>query len=193
MNIDELKQTALKDKIPIMSDEVIAFILSFLKNNSQIKEVLEIGSAYGYSALCFSEVKHIHIDTLEIDKKRYLKALGNIELMNKKDAIDIYFQDALSFKTHKIYDLIIVDGAKSQYQHFFEYYQDNTHRGSFFIFDNLNFHGMVKDPSLTHNRHTKGLIKRLQQFNNYLLNIKNYNVQIYKELGDGLAILERII
>ena len=52
--IEEIKKSALNNKVPIMKDEGIKFLISFIKEN-KIRDILEIGTAVGYSAICFTE------------------------------------------------------------------------------------------------------------------------------------------
>ena len=88
--INIIKQKALEDKVPIIMDdtlEVIAKILSELKPN----KILEIGTAVGYSAICFSEYlqENGRIDTIERDSERVKEARRNIKKAEIADKINI--------------------------------------------------------------------------------------------------------
>ena len=65
---DSIKQKALENHIPILMDDTLEVIAKILKQNNP-KSILEIGTAVGYSAICFSEflTEGGKIDTIERD------------------------------------------------------------------------------------------------------------------------------
>ncbi|HHX78399.1 MAG TPA: SAM-dependent methyltransferase, partial [Acholeplasmataceae bacterium] len=103
----KIKENALKNNIPIIQDEALAFIIDKIKINN-IKTILEIGTAVGYSAISFA-VNDILIDTIERENDLYEKAIDNIAIMNLEDKINIIYADALKYETDKKYDLIFID------------------------------------------------------------------------------------
>ena len=85
--IDQIKEYAKVNDVPIMSDSGIKYLTSFIKE-SNIKSILEIGTAIGYSAImmcCVSD--DITVTTIERDEKRYLEAIKNIKKMDMEDRI----------------------------------------------------------------------------------------------------------
>ena len=152
--IQLIEEYAKKNNIPIMLKDGIEFLTKYIEENN-IETILEIGSAIGYSAIKMALVnKNIKVTTIERDKERYEEAKKNITNMNLDSQIEIYNEDALEFKTEKKYDLIFIDAAKSQYIKFFEKYKKNLNKTGTIISDNLEFHGLVKNPDLTNNRNT---------------------------------------
>ena len=153
--ISEIKDYAKENNVPIMQDEGIDFICNYIKENN-IKSVLEIGSAIGYSAIRFASInKDIKVTTIEKDNIRYKLAVSNINDIGLNDQIIIYNDDALSIDISDKYDLIFIDAAKSQYIKFFEKYKNNLNNSGVIVSDNLSFHGMVEHPELTNNRNTR--------------------------------------
>ena len=78
VELEKIKKKALEDKVPIIMDdtlEAVAKILSEIKPN----KILEIGTAVGYSAICFSEYlqENGKIDTIERDTERVKEAREN--------------------------------------------------------------------------------------------------------------------
>ena len=69
--LEKIKQKALDDHIPIIMDDTLAVIEKYLNENKPEK-ILEIGTAVGYSAICFTEVlsENGTIDTIERDTER---------------------------------------------------------------------------------------------------------------------------
>ena len=109
MLIKEIKKYAITNKIPIMQDEGMDFLTTFIIKH-QIKNVLEIGSAIGYSAIMMSLCNpNLKVTTIEKDEVRYLEAVKNIKKLDLEDRITLIFNDALKTKIEGKYDLIFMD------------------------------------------------------------------------------------
>ena len=81
-DIKIIKQYALENKVPIMVDDSIDFIISKI-NQKRIKKVLEIGTAIGYSAIMMAlSSPNVTVTSIEKDKDRYLEAVKNIKKFN---------------------------------------------------------------------------------------------------------------
>ena len=183
-----LKEEAIKNNIPIITDEVLEFISNYIKENN-VKTILEIGSATGYSSICFAFL-NTQVTTIERDTIRYNKAIENIKKYNLESSITIKNVDALDYRDNNKYDLIFIDGAKSKYIDFFEIYKNNLVDNGVIITDNLSFHGMVEDISLTNNKRTKSLIKKIRKYIEFLENNKEFNTTFYK-IGDGMSVSKK--
>ena len=187
VRIKELEEYAKTNNIPIMQKDGIDFLTQYIKENN-IKNILEIGSAIGYSAIKMALVgSDIKITTIERDKERYDIAVKNIEKFNMKDRINIILGDALEIDLNNKYDLIFIDAAKSQYIKFFKKFDKNLKPGGVIVSDNLSFHGLVEDDTKTTNRNTKQLVRKIRKYIEYLKQNTNYKTTFYK-LGDGIAI-----
>ena len=190
MNITNLKNKARKNNIPIIQDGGIAFIKKYITDNN-IKTILEIGSAVGYSAISFALLdKDIKVHTLERDVERYNEAIKNINEFNLNNQIIIKNVDALEYELDDTFDLIFIDAAKSQYIKFFEKYKHNLTTNGVIITDNLSFHGMVDDLSLTHNRNTKQLVGKIRNYIEFLKNNEEFDTVFYKD-GDGISVSKK--
>ena len=107
--IDQIKEYANKNNVPIMSDSGIRFLTNYIKDNN-IKDILEIGTAIGYSAIMMAITSDdIHITTIERDEKRYLEAIKNVKKMNLEDRIHLVYKDAFDVKLSDKFDLIFID------------------------------------------------------------------------------------
>ncbi len=190
VRILEIKEYAKKHNVPIMQDAGIEFICQYIKDNN-VKKVLEIGSAIGYSALKFASVADdIYITTIERDDNRYEEAVSNISSMNMSSRINIYHADALDIDITDQYDLIFIDAAKSQYIKFFEKYKSNLTSNGVIISDNLAFHGLVEHPELTNNRNTKQLVKKIQKYIDFLKDNQEFDTVFYN-IGDGVSVSKK--
>ena len=189
-DLSSLKDYASQNSVPIMFDEGIEFIVNYIKEND-VRFILEIGTAIGYSAIKFAQINpEIRIFTIEYDIERYQKAVENITKLNLDDQITVFLGDALKFDFTEKFDLIFIDGAKSQYINFFEKYKNNLSENGVFISDNLFFHGMVEDINLTQNYSTIKLIRKLKRYIDFLKANTEFQTEFY-QLGDGVAVSRR--
>lgn len=188
--ISKIKKFAKINSVPIMKDEGIDFICEYIVKNN-VKSILEIGTGIGYSSIRFARAKDdVFVSTIEFDIERYHEAVKNVVDNNLMDRILVYLGDAASFTFDRKFDLIFIDGPKAQYQKFFEHFQDNLSEKGVFISDNLSFHGMVDDLSLTHNYSTIKLVKKIRKYIDFLKTNKNFETE-FLSLGDGIAITKR--
>ena len=187
VRIEDIEEYAKTNNIPIMQKDGIEFLTNYIKENC-IKNILEIGSAIGYSAIKMALVDdNIKVTTIERDKERYDIALKNIESFKLNDRINIIFDDAFNVELTDKYDLIFIDAAKAQYIKFFEKFDKNLKLNGVVVSDNLSFHGLVEDETRTSNRNTKQLVRKIKKYIDFLKNNENYITTIYS-IGDGIAI-----
>ena len=188
--LNKLKDYATENSVPIMFDEGIEFIVNYIKEND-VSFILEIGTAIGYSAIKFAQINpEIRIFTIEYDIERYQKAVKNVNKFNLGDQITVFLGDALKFNFTEKFDLIFIDGAKSQYVNFFEKYKNNLKKDGVFISDNLFFHGMVENPELTKNYSTIKLLRKLKRYIDFLKANTKFQTTFY-QIGDGVAVSRR--
>lgn len=185
----EMERYAKENHVPIMKEDGIQFVQEILQKYSYVQHILEIGTAIGYSAICMANVRwDIVVDTFEIDPERFQVAKENIARCHLEERIHPYLMDAILFFPKKRYDLIFVDGPKAQYQRYVEHFLPWMVKGSIFIFDNLNFHGFVDDPSKTKNRSTIQMMRKLHTFRERLLHDPRFDTIFMDHIGDGIAV-----
>lgn len=188
--IREIKKYAIDNKVPIMVDDGIDFLTTFIIKN-QINSVLEIGTAIGYSAIMMALANpNLKITTIERDRDRYLEAIKNIKKLELEDRITLIFNDALEVNIEDKFDLVFIDAAKGQNIKFFEKFSNNLNDEGFIITDNMNFHGLVEKEEEIQSRNLRGLIRKIKEYKDYLLNLTDYHVEFFT-VGDGIAVAER--
>lgn len=188
--ISEIKEYAKEHAVPIMMDDSIDFICKYIEEHN-VQSVLELGTAIGYSAMRFAKLRDdIFVSTIEIDIERYQQAVRNIHDNNLMDRITVFLGNALSYTFKEKFDLIFIDAAKSQYINYFEKFKNNLTENGVIISDNLFFHGMVKDISLTHNYSTIKLIRKLRKYIDFLKTNQEFET-IFYSLGDGISVSRR--
>lgn len=191
VRILELEEYAKKNNIPIMMKDGIEFLLNYIKENN-VKNILEIGSAIGYSAIrmCLID-KNIKVTTIERDINRYNEAIKNINEFNLNNQIKIINDDAFNVELSDKYDLIFIDAAKSQYIKFFEKFKLNLNENGVIVSDNLDFHGLVKkDINEIESRNVRGLVRKLNNYIDFLSNNQEFNTKFYS-IGDGISISKK--
>ncbi len=186
--IMEMEEYAKEYNVPIIEKESIAFIMKFIKAND-IKDILEIGSAIGYSAILMASVKDdVKITTIERDNTRYMECLKNVKKCEMQDKINVVCQDALEVNLSGVaYDLIFIDAAKGQYTKFFEKYKYFLKPGGVIISDNLKFHGHVGNRNNIASRNLKQLVGKIENYIDFLKNNEEFETKFY-DVGDGLSV-----
>ena len=189
--IVRIKDYAKKENIPIMNDEGIEFLTSFIEKKGA-KDILEIGTAIGYSAIMMALVNSsIHVTTIERDEARYLEALKNIKALDLENRITLIYNDALNVELEGDYDIIFIDAAKGKNQDFFNHFEKNLREDGFIITDNMGFHGYVEmNEEEIPSKNIKGIVKKIKDYIYFLENHMQYKTTIYK-IGDGIAVTER--
>lgn len=189
--IEEIKQYAVIEDVPIMQDDTMDFVTDYIQKKD-IKKILEIGTAIGYSAImmCLSS-PYVSVVTIERDENRYKEALKNIKKFGLENRITLIFNDALEVKFKEKFDLIVIDAAKSKNLEFFKAFENNLEVNGTIITDNLSFHGYVeKDLKDIKSRNIRGLVRKIRTYIDFLENNIKYKTKFY-DLGDGISVTER--
>lgn len=187
--IENLRDYGTKNNVPIMSVDSIDTIKKIVEENN-IKSILEIGTAIGYSTLCFAECSSVNkITSIERDINRYNIAVSSVK-ESGLDYIELICDDALNTKIDGKYDLLIIDAAKSQNMRFFNKYKENLNDNGIIIVDNLSFHGFVGNSNTIKSRNLRQMVRKIEKFIDFLDNNDEYDVK-YIEVGDKLGICKK--
>lgn len=188
--MEELEKYAKENKIPIMQKDGILYLTNYIKENN-IKNILEIGSAIGYSAIMMARLdKNIKVTTIEKDKDRYNIAVDNINKYHLNDQINIIYGDATEINTTDTFDLIFIDASKGKNTFFFNKFKDNLNKNGTIITDNLSFHGLVEDESLIKTKNQRGIVRKIKDYIAFLDDHKEF-ITMYIPVGDTIAISKR--
>ena len=188
-HILEMEKYAIDNNIPIIEKKSIAFIMRYIKNHN-VLNILEIGSAIGYSAILMaSSSKDVMVTTIERDEARYMECLKNVKKCGMEKKINVVYQDALELNLSEElrYDLIFIDAAKGQYTKFFEKYKNYLNPGGVIITDNIHFHGYVGESDKLDKGNLKSLVEKIESYVDFLKNNEEYDT-VFKDIGDGLSI-----
>ncbi len=186
-NIKLMEDYAKQYNIPIMLPDGIEFLLEYIKKNN-IKNILEIGTAIGYSAIRMCLINNdVKVTTIERDENRYKEAVKNIKNFKLEDRINLIYKDAFDVYLDDKYDLIFIDAAKSQYIKFFEKFKLNLNKNGVIVSDNLNFHGLTHTDKEIKSRNVRGIVRKLNNYIDFLNNNNEFTTEFY-DIGDGISI-----
>lgn len=187
--LNDIKNYAKKNNVPIMMDDGIEFIVDYIKKNNS-KTILEIGTAIGYSAIKMCVNVDIHVTTIERDVDRYNEAIKNINDNNLQNQITVICSDAFDVELDGKFDLIFIDAAKSQYIKFFEKFKFNLNENGTIISDNLNFHGYTHQKERIESRNLRQLVGKINKYIEFLKDNKEFSTE-FIEIGDGIGVTRR--
>ena len=189
MNKDfkQIEKYAEEHNVPIMQKSGINFLTKYISENN-VKNILEIGSAIGYSAIKMALVNDkVKVTTIEKDDERYLMALKNIKEFDLEKRITLISGDALNVELEDKFDLIFIDAAKGQYIKFFEKYSKNLKKNGVIISDNLDFHGLVEQEERIASKNLRQLVNKIRNYIEFLKTNTEFTTKFYK-IGDGISI-----
>lgn len=186
--ISDMERFAKKENVPIMQKESLDYLISFIKKHD-IKSVLEVGTAIGYSTILIKEAVN-NITSIERDEERYNIAVKNVELSNLNN-ITLIKGDALDITITDKFDLIFIDAAKGKNKEFLDKFKSNLNENGYIIIDNMDFHGLVGKSMTIEKRRLRSLVKKIENFIKYMEEQTEFKVTKIDK-GDGLYLLERI-
>ena len=188
-----IKQKAIDEKIPIIMDDTLNTISQIL-HDKKVTRILEIGTAVGYSAICFSEFLEQDgiIDTIERDEERANEAIENFKKMKLEKKINLYIGDAVDIlpQLNKKYDVVFIDAAKGKYPFFLKEAERMLKTNGIILADNILYKGYVMSDYNKHKQRTA--VRNLREYIKEVQEDKRFDTKIL-EVGDGLAISRKIV
>lgn len=187
--LEEIKKKALDEHVPIIMDDTLEVVIKIIKEKNPEK-ILEIGTAVGYSAICFINncSKNAKIDTIEKDEEKIKEANKNIVDMNLENRINIIEGDAVNILPKlkdNSYDMIFIDAAKGKYPIFLEHSIRLAKNNAIILADNILYKGYVLSNYNKHKQRTA--VNHLREYIEKSKNNSNLDTEILS-VGDGLAI-----
>ena len=190
--LQKIKENALERHIPILMDDTLEVIDEILTKKKPEK-ILEIGTAVGYSAICFSEylAENGRIDTIEREHDKVEEAKDNIKKVGVEEKIRIYEGDAVNIlpTLNEQYDIVFIDAAKGKYPFFLEQALRMLKDEGIILADNILYKGYVMSDYNKHKQRTA--VTHLRQYIKEITENPNLETTIL-EVGDGLAISKKI-
>ena len=192
--IQDIKNESLDENVPIITDEVLNYMI-FTARNIKARNILEIGTATGYSGLFLAQIANENsgfLTTMEIDEIRYGKAVENFKKLGLFEKNKMIFGDALEeipkLDKNVKYDFIFIDASKGQYLNFFEMSYELLNENGIIFIDNLMFRGLVATYKEEIPKRYKTIVKRLKEFIEKLNEEYNF---VLLPFGDGVGIVKK--
>ena len=188
MDIKTIKEKALNEHIPIIMDDTLEVIEKILLEEKP-KRILELGTATGYSSICFSNILNndVYIDTIELDENRANEAIENIKSLGLEKNINVIKGNAVDVlpTLDGKYDIFFIDAAKGKYPIFLKEALRLSEKGSIILADNILYKGYVMSDYNKHKQRTA--VRNLREYIKETTEDERLQTEIL-EVGDGLAI-----
>lgn len=188
--LEELEQTALRDRVPVIRREMQSFIKTFLAMN-QPGRILEVGTAIGFSTLLMCEYgrEDLQIVTIENYDKRIPIARENFRRAGREDQITLLEGDAgeLLKTLEGPFDMIFMDAAKGQYIHWLPDIRRLMAKGSVLISDNVLQEGDIIESHYLVEHRKRTIYKRMREYLYELKHDPSFVTSILP-LGDGVTV-----
>lgn len=186
------RETYQKILVPrMLSGHFQGRLLSMLSKLCRPKNILEIGTYTGYSALCLAEGMHVdgELDTIDINEELYDFQRKYFDRSNFGHQIFQHVGNALEIipTLDKMYDMIFIDADKENYPQYFHATIDKLNPGGIILSDNVLWSGKVIEDLNPDDQETKALIKY-----NKLLKEDHRIETLMLPIRDGLTICRKI-
>lgn len=183
----EMEDFAHENNVPIVTKEVAEY-LKFIVKTHKVKNILEVGTAIGYSGILMAKEivgQDGKLYTIEIDEERYNQAQENIKKSGLNNIISIK-GDAVEEikKIEENFDFVFIDASKGHYMDFFEDSIKLLNKNGIIFIDNIMFRGYLYKE---YPKRFKTIVKRLDSFIDSLYNREEIDF-VLLPFGDGVGL-----
>lgn len=191
--LDEIEKNALEEQVPIIRKPMQS-LLKFLLALTRPRNILEVGTAIGFSALLMDEYspEGCHITTIEKYEKRISAARENFRRAGAGDRITLLEGDAADLlkELDGSYDFIFMDAAKGQYLNFLPDILRLLSPGGILISDNVLQDGDIIESRFAVTRRNRTIHARMRD---YLYELKHHSglETVVLPVGDGVTLSTR--
>lgn len=186
----EMEDFAHENNVPIVTKEVAEY-LKFIVKTHKVKNILEVGTAIGYSGILMAKEivgQDGKLYTIEIDGERYNQAQENIKKSGLNNIISIK-GDAVEEikKIEENFDFVFIDASKGHYMDFFEDSIKLLNKNGIIFIDNIMFRGYLYKE---YPKRFKTIVKRLDSFIDSLYNREDGDF-VLLPFGDGVGLFHK--
>lgn len=214
--LEEIYSSAVKREVPVIREDTRDY-LRLLLNQTKPGNILEIGTAVGYSALFMAEVLDDiqeghgtdcpiedlswHIDTIELDDERADEAEKHFRDFGRQDRIRLMRGDAAAVLNSMVknlegtehsfktdkYDFVFIDAAKAQYMNYLKHVMKLVSAGAVIVTDNVLESGLVLESHFLVEKRDRTIHDKLREYLYTLKNDERLETAILS-IGDGVAV-----
>lgn len=183
----EMEDFAHENNVPIVTKEVAEY-LKFIVKTHKVKNILEVGTAIGYSGILMAKEiigQDGKLYTIEIDEERYNQAQENIKKSGLSNIVSIK-GDAVEEikKIEENFDFVFIDASKGHYMDFFEDSIKLLNKNGIIFIDNIMFRGYLYKE---YPKRFKTIVKRLDSFIDSLYKREDGDF-VLLPFGDGVGL-----
>ena len=192
--LDEIEKYAAETQVPVIRKSMQS-LLKFLLTLSKPKNILEVGTAIGFSALLMSEYgpQDCRITTIEKYEKRIPLAKENFRRAGVEDKVVLLEGDAADILKELTgsYDMIFMDAAKGQYIHFLPDILRLLSPGGLLVSDNVLQDGDIIQSRFAVARRNRTIHARMRD---YLYELKHHPLleTVILPVGDGVTLSTKV-
>ncbi|HFI0306122.1 O-methyltransferase [Streptococcus suis] len=191
--LKELEVFAQKENIPIIPHETVAFFRLLLQT-LQPQNILEIGTAIGFSALLMAENSpNAQITTIDRNEEMIGLAKENFAKYDSRKQISLLEGEAMELLptlADDQYDFVFMDSAKSKYIVFLPEVLKKVKLGGIIVIDDIFQGGDVAKDIMEVRRGQRTIYKGLQKLFNATLDNPDLTASLVS-LSDGLLMLRK--
>ncbi len=183
----EMEEYAKEHNVPIVTKEVAEYLKFMIKSNKS-KNILEVGTAIGYSgSVMLQGNEDVKITTIEIDEDRYNEARENFEKMGYSSRVNQILGDALVEipKLNDTFDFIFIDAAKGKYMDFYKDSYKLLKKDGIIFIDNIMFRGYLYNE---YPKRFRTIVRKLNEFIEYLHENEDF---VLLPFGDGIGLVKK--
>lgn len=173
----------------MLSGKVQGKFLQFISKLTHPKNVLDIGTFTGYSAICLSEglQKDGKVYTIELRQEDAKIANEFFIKANKQNQINLHIGNALEIipQLNLKWDLVFIDADKTAYIDYYEMLIPLLNTNGLIIADNVLFHGLIFEDEIKNKS-----AKAIKKFNEHVAN-DNRTEQVLLTIRDGLLLIRK--
>lgn len=188
--IEDVKNKALQDFVPIIRDQTLEVLIKTAKENRSV-QILEIGTATGYSGLNLLSVEGVFLTTIEKEEIRFKEAQTNFKRAEVENRVEQILGDAREIlkdlrEKERQFDFIFLDGPKGQYYRYLTDIKVLLKKGGILFADNILLGGLIKNESLV-NHKNRTMFKNMKKFLNEIQSSDIFQTRLY-DIDDGFSI-----
>lgn len=189
---DELIDYAQQNHVPIVRKQT-GSLLALLCRQNKPQNILEIGTAIGFSGLLMLDASP-NSKLTTIEKSEEMAALARQNFNKAGKSVNLICDDAIKVlpsleKEGQNFDFIFLDGPKAQYIRYLPYLKRLLRVGGVLFADDIYFYGLVKGEELPTKK--RSIVKNLRLFIADLKQDDNFESQ-FLDIEDGVSISRRI-
>lgn len=189
----EIIDYAKENMIPIVREQTSKVLVELCKNKNP-KNILEIGTAIGYSGILMLSATDASLTTIEKNPERAQISIENFKKYGYSNRVDLKLGDALE-ELQKLalnpekFDFIFLDGPKGQYFRYYPYLKQMLTVGGIIFADNVDLLGLLETPEKV-NHKNRAMVNNMKKFIETVKNDEEIKATFY-HTDDGFCILEK--